>query len=423
MSTAFSIALSALSANSTAVNVIANNLANLDTTGFKESEVSFQELVNQALGTQQTAPGFGVSPATVTQVFSQGAVTSSTGPYDAAISGNGFFVVNNPATNQQLYTRDGNFQVNSQGELITSSGQTVQGWTSTAGTLNTSGPTGNIFLPTGILQSPVATQNFAVPVSLNASDTVSTTTPNYSVPMQVYDSLGQQQDLTIDFQKTGPGAWTYTVTAPNSSLASPSSPSGTTTVATGALTFDSSGNLLTPAASAGAIPITVSGLADGAANMSFNWNLYDPTTAAPSITQYAGQIDSTGNAVQDGAPADGITSITMGNGGQINAQYSNGQNVVVAQLALAAIQNPASLATAGNNNFQLSEQTSTPSIGLPNTAGRGSVQGGALESSTVDIATEFTNLIVFQRSYEASAKVVTTADTLSEDTINLIPSA
>jgi flagellar hook protein FlgE len=423
MSTAFSIALSALSANTTAVNVIANNLANLDTTGFKESEVSFQELVNQALGTEQTAPGFGVSPATVTQVFSQGAITSSTGPYDAAISGNGFFVVNNPATGQQLYTRDGNFQVTATGELVTSSGQTVQGWASTGGTLNTSGPIGNIVLPTGAIQSPVATQNFAVPISLNASDAVSTTSPNFSVPMQVYDSLGQQQDLTINFQKTGPGAWTYTVTAPNSSLASPSSPSGTTTVATGSLAFDTSGNLMTPAASAGAIPITVSGLADGAANMSFNWNLYDPTTSAPSLTQYAGQLDSAGNAVQDGSSASGITSITMGAGGQINAQYSNGQNVVVAQLALAAIQNPSSLATAGNNNFQASAQTSTPSVGLPNTAGRGNVQGGALESSTVDIATEFTNLIVFQRSYEASAKVVTTADTLSQDTIELIPAS
>jgi flagellar hook protein FlgE len=157
--------------------------------------------------------------------------------------------------------------------------------------------------------------------------------------------------------------------------------------------------------------------------MSFNWNLYDPTTSAPSLTQYAGQLDSAGNAVQDGSSASGITSITMGAGGQINAQYSNGQNVVVAQLALAAIQNPSSLATAGNNNFQASAQTSTPSVGLPNTAGRGNVQGGALESSTVDIATEFTNLIVFQRSYEASAKVVTTADTLSQDTIELIPAS
>ena len=192
---------------------------------------------------------------------------------------------------------------------------------------------------------------------------------------------------------------------------------------TGSLAFDTSGNLMTPAASAGAIPITVSGLADGAANMSFNWNLYDPTTSAPSLTQYAGQLDSAGNAVQDGSSASGITSITMGAGGQINAQYSNGTNVVVAQLALAAIQNPSSLATAGNNNFQASAQTSTPSVGLPNTAGRGNVQGGALESSTVDIATEFTNLIVFQRSYEASAKVVTTADTLSQDTIELIPAS
>ncbi len=420
MSTAFSIALSALSADTTAVNVIGNNLANIDTTGFKESEVSFQELVNQALGAEQSAPGFGVSPATITQVFSQGAVQSTTGPYDAAISGNGFFVVNDPNTGQQLYTRDGNFTVNSAGQLETSSGQYVQGWTAAGGAINTSGSVGNITLPTGKLQTPVATQNFSIPISLNASDTVNAATPNFSVPMQVYDSLGNSQNLSIDFQKTGPGAWTYNVTIPNSSLATPGT-GATTTLATGSLAFDSSGNLTTPAASAGAIAIQATGLADGAADLNVNWNLYNPTTSAASITQYAGQPDSTGNAVQDGSPASGITSITMGDGGQINAQYSNGQNIIVGQLALASIQNPESLASAGNNNYQLSALTSQPSIGLPNTAGRGNVKGGALESSTVDIATEFTKLIVFQRSYEASAKVVTTADTLSQDTINLIP--
>ena len=151
--------------------------------------------------------------------------------------------------------------------------------------------------------------------------------------------------------------------------------------------------------------------------MSVNWNLYNGTT--PRVTQYA-QPSSTSAVAQDGSPAAQLVQVGVGNGGEILAQYSNGEQTVVGQIAMATVRNPDSLVAAGSNNYELSANSALPAIGVPGTGGRGSVQGGALESSTVDIATEFTNLIVYQRAYEANAKVVTSVDELSQDTIQLI---
>jgi flagellar hook protein FlgE len=193
------------------------------------------------------------------------------------------------------------------------------------------------------------------------------------------------------------------------------------------MTFDSSGNLLTPPppppAANASIPLAVASLADGAANLSINWNIYNPTTLAPTITQYSesGNGSTALNPTQDGSASANIGSISMGQNGQVLAQYGDSPAVVVAQLAIAQIRNPESLVSEGNSLLQATGATSQASIGLPGTAGRGTIQGGALESSTVDIAGQFTNLIVFQNSYEAVAKVVTTVNTMSGDTIDLIP--
>jgi flagellar hook protein FlgE len=152
--------------------------------------------------------------------------------------------------------------------------------------------------------------------------------------------------------------------------------------------------------------------------MNINWNLYNGTT--PLITQFS-QASATSAENQDGTAAANLTQVSIENGGQVLAQYSNGNQVVVGQIAMASILNPESLISAGDNNFTLSANTALPAVGVPDTGGRGQLLGGSLEASNADIATEFTNLIVFQRSYEANAKVVTTVDQLSQDTINLKP--
>lgn len=416
--TSFSAALSALSADTTAIDVVGNNLANIDTTGFKASTVSFQDLVTESLGAglSQTQVGFGVGVPLTTCQFTQGALQSTGGVDDAAIQGGGFFVLNDPEEGQ-LFTRAGNFTVDANGNLLSASGAAVQGWTAVDGVLNTNGPISNITIPVGTLQPPVASTQVSASMNLDASATVGASDATFSTPVTVYDSLGTSHVLTLTFTETSGGTWNYSVSIPGQDLTSGTA--GTPTVlTTGTLTFDQNGNLLTPPASAGPIAVTATGLSDGAADLNLNWNLYD-SNGNPLITQFA-QNSAVSSVTQNGQAAANLVNVGIGNGGQILANYSNGQQAVVGQLALASIVNPSSLVAVGNNNYQASSLTAQPAIGVPDTGGRGQIEGGELESSNVDIATEFTNLIVYQRSYEANAKVVNTADQLSQDTINLI---
>ena len=420
MFASFQTALSALNATSTAIDVTGNNLANLNTLGFKESNVSFLDLVTQSIdAVGQTQVGFGVGSPKTTKQFTQGATQTTGGPLDAAIQGDGFFVVQ-ASNGAQLLTRAGNFQADASGTLVTSTGQRVQGWTqmNSDGTVNTNGAITDIQLPTGSLRQPSATKNFSLSMNLNAAGAVGASDGSFSAPVQVVDSLGNTQNLTIAFTKTANNTWSYSVTIPSSALASPSA----TPLATGTLTFDSSGNLTAPAPASGSllnqIAVQVTGLADGAADMNMNWNLTNTTTGANLVTQIA-QPSALSTSSQDGTAAAQLTKVSIGDGGLIIAQYSNGQTKNVGELAMASIRNPDSLVAVGNNNFQTSSLTATPVIGAPQTGGRGNILGGALESSNVDIATEFTNLIVYQRGYQANAKVINTEDQLSQDTISL----
>jgi flagellar hook protein FlgE len=161
----------------------------------------------------------------------------------------------------------------------------------------------------------------------------------------------------------------------------------------------------------------VAGLKDGATDMAVNWGLYD-ANGAPQLTQYAQKSATAANTQNGAAPAQ-LVKVSMADGGKIMATYSNGEQRAVGQLALAAVRNPDSLMAAGNNAFQATSLTATPAIGVPETGGRGKVMGSSLEGSTVDIAQEFTNLIVLQRGYQANARVVTAVDEISQETINM----
>lgn len=411
MLASFSTALSGLTADETAINVVGNNLANLNTPGYKDTVVSFSDLVSQSLNAHtQVGNGVGV-PVTLAN-FSEGAITATGGPLDAAIQGSGFFIVQGP-NNTTEYTRGGNFQVNSAGTLETSTGEAVQGWTGSAnGTLNTNTTLGDITVPTGTLTAPVATTESTVSLNLNSSATVAN--GSFSTAVTAYDSLGNPQVITYTFTPTGtPNQWNYSATLPAGAAT-------TVTPATGTLTFDSNGNLISPLPTDPQPVIAASGMTDGASDMSITWNLYNGAGGTtPTITQFA-QTSATNAVTQNGAASANLSSVSLGNGGQVIAVYDNGQQVVVGQMAMASIRNPDSLIDAGDNNYVASGTTALPAVGLPGTGGRGQVLGQSVEASNVDMATEFTNLIVFQRSYEASAHVVTTVDQMSQDTIALI---
>jgi len=293
----------------------------------------------------------------------------------------------------------------------------VQPFDPATGTVDTNGPVDNIVVPVGSLDPPTVTTQFTVDLNLN-SNAAADTTSDFSTPMMVYDSLGNSHVLTLNFEKTGANQWNYSASLPGQDVSggtagTPFPISG----ASGSLTFDSSGNLTSPAAGS-PIALSITGLTDGAADMNLTWDPYT-SAGAGRITQFA-QKSAQSASSQNGAPAAQLVHVSMADGGGVVAQYSNGHQVVVGQVALASIRNAGSLLAVGNNNYQLSALTANPSIGVPGTGGRGLILGGSIESSTVDIATEFTNLITYQRSYEANGKVVTTADQLSQDTINLI---
>ncbi len=290
----------------------------------------------------------------------------------------------------------------------------MQGWSQTNGVLNTNLPIGNITVPVGALAAPLATTTMSTSLNLDSAAVAGTSTGSFSTSVQVYDSLGTAHNVTATFTQSGtPNQWNYSVSVPGSDLANPPY-----TPVTGTLTFDSSGNLISPASTDPQPQIPVAGLADGAADMNITWNLFNGTT--PDITQF-NQASASSAQAQNGSASANLVSVGLANGGQVLAQYSDGQQVVVGQMAMADIRNPESLIAAGNSNYLASALTALPAVGIPGTGGRGTVLGGSVESSNVDIATQFTNLIIFQQGYEANAHVITTENTLSQDTINLKP--
>ncbi len=412
MSSVFSIALSALQADSDAINITGNNLANLNTTGFKQSNAQFESLMSEALG-GQSGGGIGVGSPIAEQVFSQGSLQSSNNPLAAAIQGNGFFVVQS-AANQQEFTRDGNFTVNANGVLQTVTGENVQGWMATNGVVNSTGAPTNLVFPPGTILPPKPTQNISANINLDAVSSAASNT--FSAPVQVIDSLGNTHTLTLNFTEASPNSWNYDVTIPGSDLSGNQTGNVSVLGAPGTFTFNNDGTLASSNTSP--VALTIPGLADGAANMSVKWNLFN-SDGSGTVTQYD-QTSGLASTTQDGSQASQLSQITIGNGGQIMASYSNGQQITAGQLALASIENPNSLLNVGNNNFTVSGQTATPAVGIPQSGGRGQVVGGSLEGSNVDMGGEFTKLIVYQSSYGASSKVITTANTMSQDLLNLI---
>lgn len=412
MFTSFSTALSALGAHSTAIDVVGNNLANLNTPGFKASVVSFYDVVGQAMGGSlaDREVGLGVGRPLSIRQFSQGGIQASNNPLDAAIQGDGFLVLRDTA-GATVYGRGGNLQVNKEGVLMTATGERVQGWSAVNGVITPNGILGDLTIPVGTLRPAKPTASFSLDGNLNAGATAGPPPDTFSHPLEVFDSLGASHVVSVTFTKAAAaGEWSYALSIPDGDVTSPVTP------VSGTVAFDSAGRLVNPPATGPFPTLAVAGLKNGAADLTMNWSLYDGTT--PRLTQFARKSEVT-LVAQDGSAVAQLTRVGLGDGGQILAQFSNGQQVLVGQLAMASVRNPESLLAVGNNSYQLSSRSALPAVGLPGTGGRGKIEGGAIENSTVDIAREFTNLIVLQRGYQANSRVVTTVDELSQETINL----
>jgi len=410
MINAFYTALSGLQNLSQAVDSVSQNLANLSTTGYKATTVAFEDLMYQALGSVSANRGFGYAGSQVTagRNFSQGTIQSAAGLFNASIVGNGFFAVRN-ASNATLYTRAGNFVVDSRGYLRTQTGETVQGWSNIKGNIDLNTAVGDIVLPTSQLTTASATREMALTLNLDATGVAGQPAGTFTAPIQIVDSLGAQHTVTVTFTKAASNVWDYSASIPAQDLAGGAG----TTLASGRMTFDTAGNLVAPT---GPVTFTVPALANGAAPAQINWNLFN--RGAGLITQLA-QTSTLANSSQDGLQAGQINSLGITDGGKIVASYSSGQQVTVGQIAVALVRNPGTMIAAGNNNYVVTNATATPVLGTADTAGRGSITSGSLEASNVDIATEFTNLIIYQRNYQADSKVVTTSDQMLQTLLSL----
>lgn len=421
----FSIALSGLNAASQALAVISNNLANLNTSGFKDQQVSFNDLFYQNLGTSgsgnaiQVGSGTGVSA--VSSNFADGNTTSTGVSTDMAITGNGFFVIQQ--NNQMLYTRDGAFTKNTAGQLATADGSLVMGYPASGGVVNLNGALAPIQVGSSVSDPPKATASLSVTSNLSCAASVGDT---LNAPVTVYDSLGQPHDLNIQFAKTATNAWSYSIQVPSADVAGAGT---TTTLKSGTLTFDGSGKLATVDGTAVTSSTSVSfdikglggttSLSDGAdPMMGVKWNIFDSSGVA-QLTQTSGS-SATSAQSQDGYTGGSLQSFAVKADGTLEGTFSNGRVLAIGQVALANFGNVQGLQREGSNSYSATLTSGSAVIGTPDTGGRGTIAGQSLEQSNVDVATELSNLIVAQRGYEANAKVVTTMNSVTQSTMNLI---
>ena len=406
----FSIPLSGLSADSVALNTIGNNLANLNTTAFKGQTTQFEDLFYQQIGNSGSGnilqEGVGTKVQTTDTDFTQGSLNNTGVTTDLALSGNGFFVVQQGGLNQ--LTRAGNFQLDSKGNFISAEGASVMGYTATNGVVNTTGPLTALSLPIGTVESAQATQNIGFTANLNAGSAVGTT---YPASVTTYDSLGQTHLATVTFTKTAANTWSYSAAIPAGDY------TGTTANTTGTLTFNSSGQLTAPAANVA--NITFNGLSNGAANLVFKLDLYPTAGAVSTLTQSTAPSQTNANT-QDGFASGIYNGFSVDQTGTLTATFTNGQLETVGQVAVATVADTQALSITGNNNFAATNSSGQIIAGVAGTGSRGTITDGSLELSNVDISTEFANLIVAQRAFEANAKTVTTFDTVTQDTIAII---
>jgi len=510
----FSVALSGLNASSEDLSVISNNLANMNTVGYKSSTANFQDLFYQQIGTSgNNNPeqiGEGVQVGSVDSQYTQGSIQSTGVPTDVAIQGQGFFVVNKNGTEE--FTRAGNFSIGANGQLMTTDGGNVMGYAAVNGVVNPSSTVSPITIPAGLVIPPKASTQFSVAMTLDsdsgtgtaaasqqtgtgiapatvlktggtlnftdgtnnfaftsaAGDTLNTlvtainANPNFtaslagnslivtaksgtpvnftantltdagtstqaetfatsgtavpagsfSTPVTVYDSLGATHVLTANFTKTASNTWNYTLTIPATDVGQTGAP---VTVNSGTLLFNGNGQLVSPANN---VALTINNLADGASPLGVTWNLLN-ANGGGLISQVSGPSAATATQT-DGYSSGALQTISIAANGTIDGVFSNGQTLAVGQLALASFANSQGLMKNGSNTYLSTLASGQPTVGAPNAGSLGSVTGGALEQSNVDIATEFANLIIAQRDYQANAQTVTTLDQVSQYAISMI---
>ena len=375
--------ISGLRSHQTMLDVTGNNIANVNTVGFKAGSVQFQDTLSQIVqnsragqdgagGSNAAQVGLGTQISAIRTNFAQGSAQATGVPTDLMIAGDGFFVVRNGA--ETLYTRNGAFSFDPSGRLVTADGALVQGWTAQNGVIPTGSPIGTVALPIGATSPAVATQNATVTGNLPSDAAVG---DEIVRDIAVYDSVGESTQLTLTFTRTATG-WDVTDGTATTSLA----------FTDGALTAPAS-------IVSGGVTVDLSALS-GFANL-----------RTVAITD------------QDGRASGALVSYTLTADGSLVGTFSNGAAEVLAQVALASFDNPEGLEKAGSSQYRVGANSGAAVIGVAGSDGLGDLVSGALEMSNVDLSQEFTNLIVAQRGFQANARIITTSDEVLQELTNL----
>ena len=412
--------VSGLRSHQTMMDVIGNNIANVNTVGYKAATVVFQDLLSQAIrgagvpdgaadgagGTNPAQVGLGVTITGIANNFTQGASQLTGRSTDLSIQGDGFFVVRD--NGQQLYTRAGSLNFDALGRLTTADGSILQGWTAdAAGVINPNAAVGDLSMPLGQSTAPQITQNVRLGGNLPADAAVGT---QIVTSLTVYDIQGSPIDATFTFAKTAADSWTLTATMPDQTTAAP------VTVGTVNLVWDPTATppAFNPAPALTLTPTAATGSwAGGTVTVDFG-----ATTDATALRQFAGQ-SSVAAISQDGSALGTLQSFTIGQDGVVTGVFSNGRTRPIGQIALAAFSNSSGLEKTGNSLYRASVNSGLPQVGQAGSGGRGVLAGSTLEMSNVDLAQEFTNLIIAQRGFQANSRVITASDELLQDLVNL----
>jgi len=433
--TTLNTGVSGLNANSVAMNVIGDNIANVNTTGFKSSRAAFEDILAQNIigsaGTTQL--GHGAILVGINMNYEQGTFENTTSVTDLAINGQGFFVVRDSESRENLFTRSGQMFMSDEGYLVNSGGLRLQGYNA-----DSDGDLGSILedinIPTGSTP-PSKTTSFSISANLSADTEVETDSTrqidtsqvyfnyedleevsDFSTTQQIYDSLGESHDVTLYFQKVSENEWTFTAVAPSEGIVAPDPSKVTgdaTALATGTLVFNPDGTL----------NAETSVISDEVA-----WGNFKGAEAQAvvldfseegSLTHYGDQDSTVTATSQDGYSAGYMSFMNIERDGSVVGIYSNGQRRTLAQVALATFQSVQGLERRGGNLLGATGESLDAVIAAAGTGGRGGISSNSLESSNVDLESEFVHMIATQLGYQANSRVISTTNEMLQQLLQL----
>ena len=418
--------ITGLGANGLGLSVSGDNIANLNTVGYKGSSAEFQDLIMQNLGGGKGQLGMGAFTGRVRQGFGQGSIETTANAADLAIDGKGFFQVTD-AEGGKFYSRAGQFTMNPDGNLVTLQGLKLQGYTASAdGTLSTT--VGDLSVPTDPVAG-TATDSISVNANLtaNTNETITaagigtpltfdalSTAANYTSSTVVYDSLGVAHDVTLAWTKTGTNTWEFTAWADAGETGGTAGEPQQ--ISSGSLTFDTDGSL----SSTTTAPTPTSVTFTGAAAQSVAFDFGTATTGTGQLSQ-RGTGPSTVSDIDPNGNASGtLASFDIGADGVVTGIYSNGETRSLGQVVLATFRGENYLTRAGHNTWQQSNESGEPVIGTPGEGGRGVTHSYALEMSNVDLEKQFVKLIQSQKGYQASTRVISAADDMLQELMQTV---